>query len=171
MKKIIIFSLVAAAVFLAPTFLSTDALAGGSKDLKVFLTVNTNLAGQPIEIDTYQFDQFLVTHDSYMDNGVTEIELNYNPGEVVNGEFELCVYAMTANMEKCSFAYDNEAKEPVYVTVDLYGSFTPQPIENDQGYSQSQVSSSENNNENSNAQSQSVENNIYICNDGECKKQ
>jgi hypothetical protein len=170
MKRIIFFSLLAAATILALTLLATDEVqAGGSKGLRVFLTVDTNLAGQPVEIDTYQFEQFIVTHESYMDNGITEIELNYNKGEVVNGEFELCVYAMTANMEKCAFGYDGEEKAPVYVTVDLYGSFAPQPIENNQGNSQSQASS--NNNENNNALSQSQETKIYIRNDGECKKQ
>lgn len=171
MKKIIVFSFVAAAVFLAPTLLATDVLAGGSKGLRVFLTVNTNLASQPIGIDTYQFDRFIATHDSYLDSGGTQIELNYEKGEIVNGEFEICVYPSMVDMEKCANGYDSEAREPVYVTIDLYGSNSPQPIDQGDDQSQSQSSSNENNNENNNAQSQSQETTIIICNDGKCKEQ
>ena len=159
--------MLAAALVLAPTLLATEVQAGG-KGLRVFLTINTNLVSQPVEIDTYQFDQFLVTHQSYMDNGETQIEINYEPGEVVNGEFKLCAYAMEADMERCVWGYDSEAKEPVYFNVDFYGSYS-QPVENNRGNSQSQ--SSANNNENNNAQSQSQETTIIICNNGKCEGQ
>ena len=163
MKRIIFFSLLAAAVVLAPTLLASDALAGGSKGLRVFLTINTNLVSQPVEIDTYQFDQFVAMHNSYIDNGITEIELNYEPGEVVNEEFELCAYPMNTELEQCAFGYNTEEKEPVYVTVDVYGSYAPQPVD--------QQNQNENQNNNANGQSQEQKTQIYICNDGKCLEQ
>jgi hypothetical protein len=77
-------------------------------------------------------------------------------------------------MENYAFGYDSEAKELVYVQVDLLGSYAPQPINNNNGnndQSQAQSSSNENNNENNNALSQSQETTIIICNDGKCKEQ
>ena len=171
MKRIIFFSLLAAAVFLTPTLLDSDALAGGSKGLKVFLTINTNLVSQPVEIDTYQFDQFVSTHHGYMDNGMTQIEIDYEKGEIVNGEFEVCVYPSQVDMDRCANGYDSKAKEPVYVSIDLFGSNSPQPVDQPRGQenSQSQSSANNNENENNNALSQSQETTIYICNDGKCQ--
>ena len=152
--------------------MTTDVFGSGAKGLKVYLTVNTNLAGQPVEIYTSQFGENVEIHDSYMDNGYTEFELLYDRGMVVNGEFKICVYAVNADIEECTYGYDSEAKKPEYVSVDLFGSnmpSQPQPVEQPPQQDQSQSQSS--NNENNNANSQSQTTNIYICNDGECKKQ
>lgn len=111
------------------------------KGLKVYLTVNSNLAGQTVEIDTFQFDKWVQTHDSYVDNGYTEFELNYPNDVVVNGEFEVCVYAVSADIESCGFGYDSPAKEPVYMSIELLGSnmLESQPVDQ-QAQSQSQSS-------------------------------
>ena len=133
------------------------------------LTINTNLIDQPVAIDTYQFDEFVVGYDSYMNNGATEHELNYLKGEIVNGEFMICVNAVDTGLEQCAWGYDGPEKKPEYVTVDLYSNGTPQPLNNGNSQSQSQSSSNNNENENNNVQSQSQETTIIICNDGKCK--
>ena len=165
-EKILFVILVVVSLVTVP--LTTNVFGSGAKGLKVYLTVNTNLAGQPVEIYTSQFGENVEIHDSYMDNGYTEFELLYDRGMVVNGEFKICVYAVNADIEECTYGYDSEAKKPEYVSVDLFGSIIPQPVQQqDQAQSQSQSSSNENNNANSNTQSQT----IIICQQEKCEVQ
>ncbi len=165
MYEKILFVILAVSLVTVP--LATDVFGSGGKGLKAFLTVNTNLAGQPVEIYTSQFGENVEIHDSYMDNGYTEFELLYDRGMVINGEFKICVYAVNADIEECTYGYDSEEKRPEYVAVDLFGSNMPpsQPVQQDQA--QSQSSSNENNNANSNTQSQT----IIICQQEKCEVQ
>ena len=95
----------------------------------------------------------------------TEITLNYQKDQIDAGEFQICV-RLNDGAQGCGNEYDSEAKRPEYVTVNIYSSNTPSPVE---GPSQSQSSSNNNNNENENSLSQSQATTIIICNDRKCK--
>jgi hypothetical protein len=176
-KNTIIMALIAL-MTIGTTTIVNDALSandneeGGGKGLILYLTVNTNLAPQNVAIDTFQYDEFIVGHDSYINSGTNEIVNEYYKGEIQTGDFSVCVKAIDTELRQCSYGYNSEAKEPAYITVNLYQTNSPTPtVPDDQSQSQAQSSNNENNNENNNALSQSQVTTIIICNKGECKPQ
>jgi hypothetical protein len=128
-----------------------------AKGLKIYLSVNTNLAGQGVEIDTFQFGNWIYTHTGYINNGFTKLTLEYPENLVRNGEFEICAYGVHADFESCSFGYNGKESKPEYVTVELYGSNMPSQQSQPQQGGQSQ--------------SQSTENTIIICQQERCEVQ
>jgi hypothetical protein len=143
---------------------TTDIFASG-KGLRVFLSVNTNLAAQDVKIITTQYDQRIQTNDGYMNNGYTQFELEYDKGMVENGEFKVCVHAPNGGIQECTTGYNSKASRPEYLSVDLLGSNMPQQ---QQPQGQSQAQSSNNENTNDNALNQSQETTIYICKENGC---
>ena len=130
-----------------------------AKGLKVFLSVDTNLASQGVEIDTFQFGDWIHTHTGNINNGFTQLTLQYPEDLVRNGDFEICVYGVLADFESCSLGFNGKESKPEYVTVELYGSNMPsQQLQPQQG-GQSQ------------SQSQSSENTIIICQQERCEVQ
>ena len=90
----------------------------------------------------------MFTHDGHINNGNTELTVQYPEETIQNGaEFEVCIYAIDANIEKCEYGYDSEENQPEDITMTLFGFNTPEQEERPE---QSQSSNSENNNANSN---------------------
>ena len=154
----------------AKDYLKSEAIDDvfAHKGLRVFLTTNTNLAGQEVEIITNQFGERVQTHNGYMNNGQTEFELKYDKGTIVNGEFKVCVHATLADIEECKYGYDSREKKQEYISINIYETNLPQPQPEEQ-QAQAQSQSSNNNNENSLSQSQATT--IYICKEGGCTPQ
>lgn len=146
-------------------FLANATEESGGKGLRVIVTINTNLASQPVYLDAYQYGQFVAGYDSYIDTGSSETELAFENGEIDNGEFEICATVIDV-IQQCAYGYSGEEKEPEYMTIDMYSNNTPQPVQgNQQQQAQSQSQSS--NNENNNKQ----ETTIYICKENGCTAQ
>lgn len=135
--------------------------------------IDSNQRPQQAAIGTYQ-DGYRVSEEFYYINqGTTEITLQYREGAIENGEFDICV-AVSGGIQGCGKGYDGPEKKPEYVRVNVHSDFVPVVEEeqnNGNSQSQSQSSNNENNNENNNALSQSQETKIYICNEGGCKIQ
>jgi len=146
------------------TDIVNDALAHKQgKGLRVHLTVDTNHVGQEASVGTYQYGRNVDERYNYVNNGITEITLNYQKGQIENGEFQICV-RLNDGQQECGNGYNSEGKQPESVRVSIFSNGSPQP--NDQSQSQSQ--SSNNENTNNNALSQSQETTIYICKENGC---
>jgi hypothetical protein len=153
-----------ATVITISLLIHTDVFGSeGGKRLKVFLAVDTNHVGQEASIGTYQYGRTADLRYNYVNNGITEITLNYQKGQIESGEFQICV-RLNDGSQGCGNGYNAEAKKPEHVRVNIYSDGSPQPVPNDQSQSQSQSS----NNENNNALSQSQGTTIYICKENGC---
>jgi hypothetical protein len=142
-------------------------LSSEGKGLKVFLTVDSNHAPQQGLITTYQYGQHVDSRYQFIEQGRYEYTLNYQKGQIDNGQFKICV-AITDGVYGCADSYNGIEKDPVYVALTIQGSVNGDSSE-PQG--QSQAQSSNNENENSNALSQSQETTIWICKEGGCTAQ
>jgi hypothetical protein len=94
-----------------------------AKGLKLYLTIDTNLANQPIRIDTNQYGQTVYSHSGSMNPGRNEITLQYPNHLVDNGPFEICVGTWN-NGQSCGNGNNGEEKKPESVFVSLYGQIT-----------------------------------------------
>jgi hypothetical protein len=133
------------------------------KGLKVYLTINSNQRSQDATIKTYQYDNVVDTRLDWIQQGTTELTLNYQKDQIENGEFQICV-ELWDGLQGCGNGYDEPEKKPEHVTVNIHRNLVPLNNEN----SQSQSQSSNNENENNNALSQSQETTIYICKENGC---
>jgi hypothetical protein len=142
-----------------------------AKGLKVYLTVDSNQAAQDASVGTYQYGDRVSEEIHYINNGITEITLQYREGAIENGDFQICV--AIHGLQRCATGHDSEEKKPEHVRVSLQtGDPTPIPAGgggNDQA--QSQSSKNENNNNNENSLSQSQATTIYICKENGCVAQ
>jgi hypothetical protein len=130
-----------------------------AKGLKVYLTVDSNQRSQEGTIRTYQYDRVVNTRLDWIEQGITQLTLNYQEDQIDNGEFQICV-KLWDGLEGCDNGYDGQEKKPENVYVNIHRMNVP--VENE-GNAQSQSQSSNNQNENNNAQSQSQETKIIIC--------
>jgi hypothetical protein len=80
-----------------------------AKGLKVYLTVDSNQRSQDATIRTYQYDQVVDTRLDWIEQGITQLTLNYQEDQIDNGEFEICVKLLDGP-EGCSNGYDSEEK-------------------------------------------------------------
>ena len=79
----------------------------------------------------------------YINQGITEITLQYPDGAIRDGEFVVCV-GLSGGIQGCDKGYDSEAKKPEYVHVNVQGGGDPTPfIENGNSQSQSQSSNND----------------------------
>lgn len=161
----ILAALLVVSVGIAMTVMTSDVFGKG---LKVYLTVDSNQAGQDASIGTYQYGDRVSEEIYYINNGITEITLQYRDGAIENGDFQICV--AIHGLQRCATGHDSEAKKPEYVRVNLQTG-DPTPIPTDNGNAQSQSQSSNNENNNNNALSQSQETTIYICKENGCVAQ
>ena len=90
-----------------------------SKGLKVDLEVASDYGSQNAEVDTFQDDRFISTHDQFIDQGSWVYRLQYENGDINNGQFEVCVFLTSDQIESCGSGYNGEEKEPESVFVDL----------------------------------------------------
>lgn len=97
-----------------------------AKGLKVDLTVVTNLVSQSVSIHTYQFGGLVYTHDSSIYNGITNINLQYPDDLIKTGNFQICIVAA---IQACGNNYNSEEKRPENVFVNLFGTNSPQPVQ------------------------------------------
>jgi hypothetical protein len=138
---------------------SLTTLYASSKGLKVFLTVDTNLPSQSVRIETYQGENWVYSHDGYINTGTNELEMQYPSHTIESGRpFGICVTALSVNLRSCGDGYNSEGKHPEHVYVNLFGN-NNQPSESSSSSSassSSSSSSSENTITNTNANSQTV---------------
>ena len=163
MSKFSVLLIVAA---IAISLVVTPNVFATGKGLKVYLTIDSNQPAQNGGVGTYQYGESVTkvsTH--FINQGTTEITLNYHKGTVENGNFEICVAVVGA--QGCGTGYDGPEKEPVYVHVNIEGQ---QQANAPTAQAQSQASNNENNNnnENTNALSQSQSTTIYVCKENGC---
>lgn len=133
---------------------STTLLQASSTGLKLYLTVDTNLRNQDIEIETYQRGDNIYGHNGFMITGSNEYTLNYPNGLIDTGSFQVCIN--TNDGRFCGDGNNSEQKQPENVFINAYEgrNFGSVP-ETDVSTSQSQASSQEVEQETSQSQSQS----------------
>ena len=90
-----------------------------SKGLKVDLEVASDYGPQNAEVDTFQDGRFISTHDQFIDQGSWVYGLQYEKGDINNGQFEVCVFLTSDQIEGCGNGYNSEEKKPENVFVDL----------------------------------------------------
>ena len=55
----------------------------------------------------------MFTHDGHINNATHALTVQYPEETIQNGaEFEVCIYAIDANIEKCEYGYDSEENQP-----------------------------------------------------------
>jgi hypothetical protein len=131
-------------------------LLASSKELKLYLTVDTNL-NNDVRIYTYQYGDRVFTHDAVIHSGSNEVTLQYPSGLIDTGEFRICVRTMDYDESACDIGYNSEAKRPEHVFINLFSEENRNLPGVDVGDSQAQSQSQDN--EQSQSQSQSQNNN------------
>ena len=135
-----------------------------SKGLKVDLEVASDYGSQNAQVDTFQDDRFISTHDQFIDQGSWIYGLQYEKGDINNGPFEVCVFLISDQIESCGNGYNSEEKKPENVFVDLTSGSVPTALEPPTENNAASAASSSSDNENTNAsQSQTV----VVCPAGE----
>jgi hypothetical protein len=146
-------------IIISTVLMSTTTNDVFAKGLKVYLTVDSNQRSQDATISTYQYDRVVDTRLDWIEQGITQLTLNYQEDQADNGEFRICV-TLNDGPEGCGNGYDVKEKKPENIYVNIH---RMQVLLGNKGNSQSQSQSSNNQNENNNALSQSQKTKIIIC--------
>jgi hypothetical protein len=121
--------------------LPSSTLHATSKGLKLYLTVDTDLLGQDIRIDTEQHGRWVYGHDGFVNTGLNEYTLEYPRDLIENGEFQICVTTQNDDWYNCGEGYNSREKKPERVFVNLITGQTTSPDTQSQTESQSQSQS------------------------------
>jgi hypothetical protein len=90
-----------------------------AKGLKVYLTVDSNQRPQEGTILTYQYDRVVDTRLDWIEQGITQLTLNYQEDQIDNGEFQICV-ELWDGLQGCGNGYDGKEKKPENVYVNIH---------------------------------------------------
>jgi hypothetical protein len=90
-----------------------------AKGLKVYLTVDSNQRPKEGTVLTYQYDRVVDTRLDWIEQGITQLTLNYQEDQIDNGEFQICV-ELWDGLQGCGNGYDGKEKKPENVYVNIH---------------------------------------------------
>ena len=153
--KYILVGLTIAVALISSSFLLGNAYAKG---LKVYLSVNSNQFLGETNINTFQFGGQIYTHSGFINQGSTQLTLQYPDDLVQQGNFRICIQGY------CGEGYNSPEKKPESVFISIGGSSS----NNGNNYNDNSVQQSP-----SQSQSQSLnnDNTIIFCAQERCDVQ